>query len=161
MVDRGHVGGVPLGGLAFTVAVAWPGAIHEGGGRALVLVDAEAGEAQRGAIELLASRELGGPWGVLASTWTVVDGPRAARYQISSAGHRSRVRASDALELELEPITNPATGAEVHPGVVLPEGIVVKEGSLTSSKRFTIGGALAFDHSGKYAGFGPFAYSGP
>ena len=43
-VDRGHFGGVALDGLNFSVFVKWPGAIHEGNGEALLLVDERAGD---------------------------------------------------------------------------------------------------------------------
>src|SRR5437773_522959 len=61
-VEDGGVGGVSLAGLNFTVAVDWPGAIHEGGGTALVLVDERADGPQRDAVGTLVSGDVGGPW---------------------------------------------------------------------------------------------------
>jgi hypothetical protein len=54
---------------------------------------------------------------------------------------------------------NPVTQAEIHPEVVLPEGMVVKRGNLAASKLFRVGENLSFDHSGQYAAFGRFDYA--
>ena len=160
-VDEGQYGDTRLDGLAFSVHVRWPGAIHEGGGKSVVLFDERADESQRAAIETLVGGDAGGPWGVLGWTWEVVDGPRPVRYELELAGERSRVRAGDTLEIEFEPISNPVTGAEVHPGAVLPEGIVFKQGSFARTRRFALRGGVEYDHSGQYAAFAPFEYSGP
>jgi hypothetical protein len=160
-VDRGSYGETPLDGLAFSLYVKWPGAIHDGGGTAIALVDERADEAQREAVETLVGGDVGGPWGVLGWTWEVVGGLRPVPYELSLAEHRSSLRAGDVAELELEPIANPVTGAEVHPGAVLPEGLIVKEASFASSKRFHVADGISFDHSGRYTAFGPFDYSGP
>lgn len=160
-VAEGAHGGVALDGLAFSVHVKWPGAIHEGNGEAVVLVDERADEAQRGAIATLVDGGVGGPWGVLAWTWPTVHGPFPVRYEIEEDGLSSRVRAGDAYELELAVVANPVTGAEVHPVAVLPEGIVTKRAELGTSRAFRVAGGISFDHSGKYAAVGPFEYAGP
>jgi hypothetical protein len=160
-VERGHYGEVGLDDLTFTVAVQWPGAIHEGGGHALILVDERADEAQREAIGALVGGEVGGPWGVLAWTWPTVDGPHAVGYEVELAGLSTRVKAGDMLEVEVEPIRNPVTGAEVHPGMVLPEGIIVKQADLGSSKLLRVSNGINYEHSGRYTAIGPFAYEGP
>ena len=160
-VEQGRYGGVSLDDLNLAVAVQWPGAIHEGGGKAIVLIDERADDAQGAALETLAAGGVGGPWGVLGWTWEVPGGPQRARFDLHLDGITSRVVAGDVLELELEPIRNPVSGAEVHPGVVLPEGIVVRHGDLASSKRFRVANGISFEHSGRYTAIGPFEYSGP
>jgi hypothetical protein len=141
--------------------VQWPGAIHEGNGHALILVDDQADESQREAIETLVGGEVGGPWGVLAWTWPTVDGPHAVRYELELAGLATRVKAGDMLEVEVEPIRNPVTGDAVHPGMVLPEGIIVKQADLGSSKLLRVSNGISYEHSGRYTALGPFAYQGP
>ena len=159
-VDEGRFAGTSLDGLAFTVVAKWPGAIHEGNGEALVLIDERADDAQSEAVATLVRGEVGGPWGTLAWTWPTVHGPHRVRYDVELNGTASRLRAGDVLELELEPIANPVTGAEVHPGAVLPEGIVVKEAAFGRSRTFRLTGDLELDHSGQYTAVGPFAYTG-
>jgi hypothetical protein len=59
----------------------------------------------------------------------------------------------------MQTIRNPVTKAEVHPEVVLPEGLVIKRGGLGASTVFRVRDELALDHSGQYAAFGRFEYS--
>jgi hypothetical protein len=160
-VEEGRYGDVSLDGLNFTVVVDWPGAIHEGNGTALILVDDRADEAQREAIATLVGGEAGGPWGVLAWTWPTVHGPRPVPYEVELNGVATRVRAGDELEVVSEPIRNPVTGAEVHPGAVLPEGIVFKRGDFGSSRRFRVRDGISYEHAGRYTAVAPFEYSGP
>ena len=83
------------------------------------------------------------------------------RHELDLATERSRLRIGESVELELEPVRNPVTGAEVHPRAVLPEGMIFKDGALLASKTFMVRNGISYDHSGKYAAFAPFEYSGP
>jgi hypothetical protein len=141
--------------------VNWPGPIHEGGGEALALVDEQADATQREALATLTGGEVGGPWGVLAWTWPTVHGPYFVPYQISLNGVSWRLAAGDKVEIESEPIRNPVTGAEVHPGAVLPEGIIFKRGDFGSSKTFRVLDGILLEHPGHYTAVAPFEYSGP
>jgi hypothetical protein len=160
-VEQGRFGEAPLDDLNFTVAAKWPGAIHEGNGEALILVDERADDTQREAIATLVGGDAGGPWGVLAWTWPTIHGPHHVPYDVEVAGVESRVKAGEMLELDSGPIRNPVSGAEVHPGAILPEGIVFKQGDFGASKVFRVGGGIDYDHSGKYTAVAPFDYSGP
>ena len=158
VIGQGHVEDVRLDGLGLALFADWPGAIHEGGGRAACYVDERADESQRGALARVLRGELGGPWGVFTRTYELV-GPDPARFEVTMAEHGTRAAIEDVVHLELQAIRNPVTQAEVHPEVVLPEGLVVKRGSLAASKVFRVQGGVQYDHSGQYAAFGPFDYS--
>jgi hypothetical protein len=158
-VERGTVGETSLDDLNFTVCVNWPGAIHEGNGEALILVDERADEAQRNAIETLVGGDAGGPWGVLAWTWPTIHGPKAVPYDLHLDGVKTRVKAGNSYEVVSETIKNPVSGAEVHPGATLPEGIVFKEADFGSSTTFRVADGIAYEHPGKYTAVGPFEYS--
>jgi hypothetical protein len=158
-VAEGRFGETPLDGLNFSVFVNWPGAIHEGNGEALILVDERADEAQREAISTLVGGEVGGPWGILAWTWPTVHGPKAVSYEVEFNGIEARVKAGDSIEVISTTIKNPVTGAEVHPGIVLPEGIIIKQGDLGASSVCRVSDGINFDHSGQYAAVGPFEYA--
>jgi hypothetical protein len=160
-VEEGHYDDVSLDGMNFSVYAKWPGAIHEGGGEALILVDERADGAQRDAIATLVGGDVGGPWGVLGWTWPTIHGPHAVPYDVDLAGLDTRVRAGHAVELELTPVKNPVTGVETHAGVLLPSGIIFKEGDLGASSTFRVQNGIAYDHSGQYTAIGPFDYSGP
>jgi hypothetical protein len=160
-VDAGTCDDTRLDGLNFSVYANWPGAIHEGNGEALLLVDEQADTRQRQAIETLLGGNVGGPWGVLGWTWPTVHGPYTAAYEVTFDGVRSRAKVGAYVDIECGPIRNAVTGAESYPGIILPQGIVVKSGELGSTTRFTVTGDIEYDHSGKYMAVGPFEYSWP
>jgi hypothetical protein len=160
-VDEGSFGDTPLDGLSFAVVVKWPGAIHEGNGEAVILVDERADEGQQEAISTLIGGGVGGPWGILAWTWPTVHGPKPVRFEIASDGIEYAVRAGSSVDLRSTTIKNPVTGAEVHPGALLPEGIIVKHMDLGASSVFVLDDEIGFDHSGQYTAVGVFAYAGP
>jgi hypothetical protein len=159
-VEEGNFGDVALDGMNFSVFVNWPGPIHEGNGEALILIDERADDAQRDAIATLVGGDVGGPWGVLGWTWPTVHGPKAVPYDLELAGLGTRLKAGDHVEVELAPIRNPVTGAEAHPGIVLPEGIIFKECDVGASATFRVQDGITYDHSGQYSAIGPFEYAG-
>jgi len=160
-VESGAVDDVRLDGLNFSVFVKWPGAIHHGNGEGLILVDDRADERQRDAIAALMSGQFGGPWGILAWTWPKVHGPRLVTYEIGIDGIHSHAKAGDSLTLETTTIRNPVTGHEVHPGMILPEGLIVKRADLGATKVFRVDDGITFDHSGQYSAVGPYEYTWP
>jgi hypothetical protein len=60
-IVKGRVNGVSLDGLRFVFASAWPGALHQGNGRAWVWLDERAKGERRDALELFATGKIGGP----------------------------------------------------------------------------------------------------
>ena len=159
-VEEGMFGDVRLDGLSWTITADWPAAIHEGGGRALCFYDERADDTQREAIEALVRGGNGGPWGVFINTYELED-VRPARFDLELSGLSTKARIGDSVELELEPIKNPVTGAEVQPGAVLPQGLVCKEMTFGTSRTFRVNDGIAYDHSGKYTAIAPFEYSAP
>jgi hypothetical protein len=158
MIDTGRVDDVRIDGIGAALFAKWPGAIHEGGGRATCYIDARADEAQRTALTRVLGGELGGPWGLFAKTYDLAS-PVFAPFDVDLAQHASRASIGDVVELELQTIRNPMTQAEVHPEVVLPEGLVTKRGGMAASSVFRVKDGPGFDHSGQYAAFGRFEYS--
>jgi hypothetical protein len=158
MVEDGQVDDVDVRGLGMAVFAKWPGAIHEGGGRATSYVDSRASAAQQSVLARVIRGEIGGPWGVFIKTYQLAT-PVSAPFDMRRAQHGSRATIGDVVELELTKMRNPVTQAEMHPEVVLPEGLVVKRGGLAASAVFRVKDELALDHSGQYAAFGRFEYS--
>jgi len=152
-VEEGTFGDVRLDGLNFSVFVNWP----EG----VVLIDERADVAQRKAIETLVGGKVGGPWGILGWTWPKVHGPYTVAYELTFDGVNTRISCGEYFEVNGGPIRNPVTGAESHPGVVLPEGIIFKRGDLGTSTLFRVSNGIKYDHSGKYLAVGPFEYTWP
>lgn len=158
LIEQGHVEDVRFAGIGVATYCSWPGAIHEGGGRAVGYVDERANEQQRAALTRVMRGELGGPWGIFSKTYELT-GPKFVSFDLAISEHASRARIGDSIELEMQTIRNPVTKAEVHPEMVLPEGLVVKRGSLAATKVFRGRGDMQFDHSGQYAAFGRFEYA--
>ncbi len=71
------------------------------------------------------------------------------------------MRCGDYVEVECGPIRNPVTGAESYPGIVLPQGIVLKQGDLGATTRFRVSHGIEYDHSGQSMAVGPFNYAWP
>ena len=128
-IDGGSVDDVALAGLNFSVFVKWPGAIHEGNGEGLILVDERATEAQRDAIAALVS----GQFGARGASWPgpgrrcTVRRPFRTAYTLTAY---VSLAAGDCMQLESATIKNPVTGADTHPSIVLPEGLIVKGAGL-------------------------------
>jgi hypothetical protein len=158
MIESGHVAGLDVSGLGVALYASWPGAIHEGGGRAVCFVDERADESQRAALTGLLWGAGGGPWGIFINTYQLA-APEPARFDVHIDPYAGRAIVGSSVELELQPIRNPVTNAEVHPEVVLPEGLILKRGSLAASRVFRVRGALEYDHSGQYAACGRFDYA--
>lgn len=102
--------------------------------------------------------EAGGPWAIFINTYEL-DGPHRVPFEVEIDGDASRYRIGEVARLELEPIRNPVTGAEIHPSLELPEGLVTKRASLLASKTFWVQDGIAYDHSARYGAVGAFAYS--
>ena len=160
-VEQGASGKTGLDGLSFSLYAKWPGAIHDGNGEALMLIDERASPPQRQALEEMLSGKVGGPWGVLGWTWPKVHGPFAAAYDVAFDGVRTRVKCGEYVDIECGPIRNPVSGAESYPSVVLPQGIIFKGGDLGATTRFRVSHQVEYDHSGKYMAVGSFDYSWP
>lgn len=156
-IDSGKFDDVRLDSLGIALYADWPGAIHQGGGRAVAYFDDRADDRQRAALTRLLRGELGGPWGIFSKTYELAP-PEPAAFAFELADYDTRVRIGDAVEVELKTIRNPVSNAEVHPEIVLPEGLVVKGGKLAASRVFKVRSAINYDHSGQYAAFGTFSY---
>ena len=157
-IDKGDVGGVKLDGLTFSLLAKWPGAIHEGNGEHVMFIDERATAEQRAAIETLAAGKCGGPWAILAWTWPKAHGIFPVPYEIVKDGVKSSIKCGDQMSLVFTSIKNPVNGSEAFPRMILPQGLIVKEGDLGASETFKLNSKMSFDHSGQYTALGPFDY---
>jgi hypothetical protein len=158
-IEKGRYGGVELDGLTLAIFADWPKAIHEGGGKAVAYYDERADESQSEALEHLVRGGEGGPWGIFINTYELLD-IVPAPFEVNVDGEHSSYKIGDVAELQMEPIKNPVSGAEVRAAVVLPTGLVFNEGWCAASTVFRVNGEVVYDHSGKNAEYAEFAYSG-
>ena len=127
-LDRGQHGDVKLDGLRIAGIYRWPGAIHQGNGEALPVVDKRADEAQRNALLRIMSGQDTKPgatmFSVYASTLTKIHPPVFAdiELQVDVDGRRARMTVPGYIEQRGEPILNPVTGAESRARIDLPNG---------------------------------------
>jgi len=159
-VDSGHHGNTKLDGVSVAVAVKWPKAIHDGGGKAAVFIDQNASEAQRDAlVRILTGQDGGMPWEILAGTLSELIGPNFVPITFEVNGTRSRLSV-DGVDMRLEPFTNPVTGdvSEVH--TVMPKGFIFRDGeACRATRNVSSVKGVEFDWSGKNAYFAKVEWS--
>lgn len=138
-IDEGRFGDVDLSGMKLVALLAWPGAIHEGRGQVIPVVDERADERQREAILKIMSGEETEPgatvFNVFASTYETVHPPRfeAIEFEADIEGRTGRIRIADLVQAEVGPIRNPVTGQEHRARVSLPHGFEYTEAEYASS----------------------------
>lgn len=127
-VEEGHHGDVKLDGLRFGMIASWPGAIHEGSGEVVPIVDERASPEQREAILRIMSGEDTEPgatlFSVFAATFEKVHNPVFAEIQfdVDVEGRRATLNVPGWIEARGEPIVNPMTGEEHQARINLPDG---------------------------------------
>lgn len=138
-VEEGYFGDVRLDGLRWAALVSWPGAIHEGHGQCLPVVDSAASEAQRNAILAILSGQETDPgatvFNVFAQTYEHVFEPRSApiEFEADVEARTAHFRVADLMEASGEPIRNPVTGQPHRVRVSLPEGFEYHQAEYGSS----------------------------
>lgn len=157
-ISQGHYGEIKLDGLAFAMALAWPGPIHEGKGRCQPYVDSRADEQQREALLKIMSGQDSDPFAtvfaVFATTFDTIYEPIFVRIEssIDVEARKGRVRVGNLISTQAEPIRNPVTGEEHRVRIDLPNGFeyeIAEIGSATSSVR----GGVQIELTDSYAQF--------
>jgi hypothetical protein len=139
-IDEGHFGGVRLDGLCFGGIFAWPGAIHEGRGKALPLVDQRAESAQRDAILTIMSGGETEPgatiFNVFAATFETVHPPlfRDFAFDCDLEGRIAAFRIDGIVDARVEPIRNPVSKEPQRVRVVMPGGFEFAEAEFASGQ---------------------------
>ena len=157
-IDEGHFGDVRLDGLAWVSLLAWPGAIHEGNGEALLIVDERADARQREALLKILSGEETEPgatvFNVFAQTLTKVHDPlfKPIEFEADVTGRTGGFRVSGVVEAKGEPLRNPITGEPHRARLVLPAGFEYHEAEVASSTT-AAGGPIPLEWAGSHAHF--------
>jgi hypothetical protein len=155
-IDEGHFGKTRLDGLSVAILVAWPGAIHEGRGQCLPVIDERASPEQREALLTILSGQESEPgatvFGVFASTFEKVHEPlsKPITIQLDVDGRKGRVVVPGLLESSAEPIRNPVTGAAHRARVTLPEGFEYHTAEFASGT-VRAQGPIQMDIKGRHA----------
>lgn len=159
-IEHGHFGDISLDGLDTVAIMQWPGPIHEGGGKALIIVDERADEAQReGLVAILSGAEtdIGATvWNVFAATFDEVFEPlfKAIDMAVDVEARVGHVRVEGLVDTRGEPIRNPVTGEEHRARIDLPNGFEYTLAEMGASHAKTWGPIeLSFDNR-----YGQFAH---
>jgi hypothetical protein len=104
-IDRGHFGDVDLSGVKWGAVARWPGALHEGNGEIVPLVDAAASQAQRDALlEIMSGKHGDTLFEIFAAICPTVHEPVIADFEFDFdlETRSARVKVGDVLETESE-----------------------------------------------------------
>lgn len=157
-IDRGHFGDVTLDGTRAVGLMSWPGPIHEGKGRALIVIDEAADEKQRDALLTIMSGAETEPgatiFNVFAATFDEVLEPlfKPIDMAIDIDARRGHIRIAGMVESEAEPLRNPVTGAEHRARIDLPHGFEYRVAEVARGTS-TTRGAVELGFSGTHAQF--------
>lgn len=127
-ITEGHHGGVKLDGLNMALIVSWPGAIHEGHGHVVPIVDERADEAQREAMLRIMTgmdTEPGATFfQVFSTTFEKVYDPVFAPIDIGIDvdGRTAHLKVPGWIDAHGEPIMNPVSGEPHRARINLPHG---------------------------------------
>lgn len=137
-IDEGHFGDVKLDGLCWVNVYKWPGAVHEGNGRHLSIIDERADEKQRHALgEILYGRESedgANVFQVFGSTMIEMLDPVFApiEFECDIAARTAKASVPGLIESNAQPIRNAVTGEEARVGITQPEGFEFHEAEVGS-----------------------------
>lgn len=153
-IKAGECDGVDLGGLGLGYVASWPGAIHQGNGQSIIIIDERASAEQRQALAAVASGAAGpgGPFEIFAGTMAEPAEQIVGRVEFALDGKRGRLKFADVAEAEVGPIIGDM-GGEANARMVLPEGFIWQDAEIANtdsgrarSKRidFTLANSNAF-----------------
>lgn len=137
-IVSGHFGETRLDGLLFAFVFRFPGAVHEGGGEALAIVDERANDAQREVLFKIFDGEEQEPtttFNIYGSVIDVVHDPIFATisFEWDMENLSGGFSVPGVMEAKFEPIRNPVTGAIHHAILKLKEGFDFREAILNSA----------------------------
>lgn len=163
-IDEGWFGDVRLDGLVFAARFRWPGPVHEGRGTVQGVIDKRATPEQIDALSKILDGEEQEPttiFNIYGSTFETELDPVFSDidFDCDFQNGTGSFKVEGVMELQLEPIRNPVTGAPHPAKIVLPTGFEFREADMASSS-FKATGDLALDRTRcygmlTYAAYGP------
>lgn len=135
--------------------------MHEGHGTAQWVAGVRATERQGEVLLTLFRGGSGGPFAIFAAVTETLLEPMFESFEVTMDGLDSRLSAGEILDIGLTTIKNPVSGEPEDVQLVKPTGFTSRESLLGASTVYRFTGGFQHDHSGKYAEFAPFDYSGP
>lgn len=165
LIEEGWFGDTRLDGLVIAGRYHWPGAVHEGGGTVQGAIDERATEEQRAALFKILDGEEQEPttvFNIYGSTFDTELDPVFAAIDFACDLEKGTGSFSvpDVMEMELEPIRNPVTGAPHPAKIVLPTGFEFRSADMASGT-FSGRGDMTLDRKNSYGvltyvAYGPY-----
>lgn len=162
-IEEGYFGDVRLDGLIVAARYRWPGAVHEGRGVVQGVIDERATPDQREALGKILDGEEQEPttaFNIYGSTFDTELDPVFAAIEFSCdlAKRTGHFKVPGVMEMAIEPIRNPVTGAEHHARIQLPNGFEFRDGEMASGRFSAEGSELGFDNKDCYGVLTSVAY---
>ncbi len=127
-IDEGFCGEVDLTGVKAIGVFDWPKAIHDGGGRAVFIVEPETTDEQVDALAQIYTGQLGGmPWALIGGTFEIA-GLVKARITLEGSGLDVTLKAEGIGQGTGSTFKNPVTGEPHNAKIVLEEGFIWQSG---------------------------------
>jgi hypothetical protein len=164
-IDKGHFGDTALDGIVYAAVLWFPGAVHEGNGKALYIVEEKATGAQRSAIEALVSGQQGGTGfeifaAVAPNRLGLVSAP--ITFESDREARIGKISIPGVGETQIEPIRNPVTGETHRARIDLPDGFEYKVAEMGNTVACSVRSAgLSIELSNTYAQLNHFDWKSP
>ncbi len=154
-IEKGHFEGTRLDGLKWGGLYWWPGAVHEGNGKTQLFGEARATEAQRKALEMIASGKVSneGTYFQIFAAMSPHTQPsvwQSVEFECDLERRTARLLVKGLVEAKVEPIRNPITNEEHRARVTLPTGFEYKEAEYASGT-FRSSGPIALSNTNSHA----------
>jgi hypothetical protein len=165
-IEKGHFGDAPLDGITFVVLVAWPGAIHQGGGELQLIIDENTTEDQRKAVTAIVKGEETEPGATIFNVFSnVVDTyhdliAAPIRFEADIEARTARFSVPGIVEATGEPIKNPMTGMPHRVRVTVPNGFEYHEAEYGGSTVKTSEALVPLDWASGHAHFARVSWTG-
>lgn len=164
-IDRGHFGGIDLGGFNVALFYAWPGPMFEGGGEILAVIDQRANGAQRRALATILhggeTEEAKTHWWVLHAMSALVHAPvfRAIEFTADVEAGTARVVIPGILDAIGRPVGNRAHQSEHRLRIDAPKEIAFELAG-TGGEAGRLSSPIDIDLHGTYGQFNILRHSG-
>ena len=127
-IDEGRCGDVDLSGVKAIAILDWPKAIHDGGGKAVFVVEPDTTDEQIDCLAKIYTGQLGGnPWAILGTTFEVAGLVKAA-ITTEGSGLTFTLKAEGVGQGSGDTFKNPVTGESHEAHIVLPDGFIWQKG---------------------------------
>ncbi len=162
LIEEGWFGDVRLDGLIIGASFRWPGAVHLGHGEVQGFIDARAEQPQIDALFKILGGEEQDPttvFNIYGSTIEREYDPVFAEMEFACdlEARTARFKVPGHLEMNLEPLRNPVTGAEQRTQISHGTGFEFNSAEMTNA-HFTGDGEIKFAHDNCYGAIFHVAY---